>query len=137
MNKSIFKTYDIRGVYPTEINKDVVSVIARACVHILNEGEIIVAYDVRHGSEELAKSVSKAITAEAQKSGKKTLVKFVGPASTPMFYFLVNHFKTTGGCMITASHNPKEYNGMKVVREGAVMIPGIEILDFIDKHNIA
>lgn len=136
MNTSIFKTYDIRGVYPTEINEETVKIVARACAQMFPEGEIIVGYDVRRGSPELAAAFEQTLITEAKNFKKKVTVRNIGLASTPMFYFSVNHFTATGGCMVTASHNPKEYNGLKIVRAGAEMISGLEILDFINKNKL-
>jgi phosphomannomutase len=135
MNTSIFKALDIRGIYPTEINEDAATVIAKACAHVFPEGEIIIAFDARHGSPELAARVRDSFVEEATIQKKKISIREVGLSSTPMFYFLVNHFKASGGIMITASHNPKNYNGMKVVRAGAEMIPGVEVLEYIKKFK--
>lgn len=136
INTSIFKAYDIRGIYPTDINTTIAAMVARACARLFPEGEIVIAHDVRYGSKELAKTIGETLIEEAQKLKKNIIIRNVGLSSTPMFYFLVNHFKASGGCMITASHNPKNYNGIKVVRAGAEMIPGLELLDFIKQHNI-
>ncbi len=132
MNRSIFKAYDIRGIYPTDINAETVTTIGKACVKMFNEGEIVLAHDARHGSPELMKVLEDTITSEAQISGKNITLRVVGLSTTPMFYFLVNNFKASGGCMITASHNPKEYNGIKVVKEKAVMVAGTEVLEIVD-----
>lgn len=137
MNKSIFKAYDIRGTYPDQINENTAAIIAKACAEILPAGEIIVAYDVRHGSLEIAGVVEKTLISTAAQLKKKITVRNVGLSSTPMFYFLVNHFKASGGCMITASHNPKNYNGLKIVKADAEMIQGTAILDFITAHKLA
>ncbi len=136
MNKSIFKAYDIRGIYPQDMNEHVAGAVARACANFLPEGEVLVAYDARHGSPELADSAAAAFKNEVATLNKKSTVRMVGFSSTPMFYFLVNHFNAVGGMMITASHNPKNYNGMKVVKQGAEMIPGTELLAQITKLNI-
>jgi phosphomannomutase len=138
MNKTIFKAYDIRGIYPTDINESVAMVVAKAAAMMFPAGEIIVAYDARHGSTELALQVQATLEAESELSHtKKHSVRNVGMASTPMFYFLVNHFKAVGGVMITASHNPKNYNGMKIVKAGAEMVPGVDVLEFITQHNLS
>jgi phosphomannomutase len=137
MNKSIFKALDIRGIYPTEINEETAVTIAKAVVRMLPDGELIVAHDARHGSPELAAVVKQTLESEAATLGKTITVREVGLSSTPMFYFLVNHFSAAGGCMVTASHNPKNYNGMKIVRSGAEMIPGVETLEFIVNNNLA
>ena len=125
---SIFKAYDIRGIYPTEINKSTATQIGRACAALFKSGKVIIAHDSRYGSVELSKTVSESI---AKASNGTLEVVFVGLSTTPMFYFLVNELNASGGCMITASHNPKEYNGFKVVGEKAHMISGIAIRDTI------
>jgi phosphomannomutase len=132
MNKSIFKAYDIRGIYPTDINEEVVTTIGRACAHILDGGEIIVAHDARYGSAELMAVLEHSISTEAQKLGKMVSIRTIGLSTTPMFYFLVNNYGATGGCMVTASHNPKEYNGVKMVRKGAQMIAGTDVLQAVE-----
>ncbi len=137
MNTAIFKAYDIRGIYPADVNEQVAATVAKAVARMMPEGEIIVAYDARHGSPELALEVQTTLESEAEKLNKKISARNVGLSSTPMFYFLVNHFKASGGVMITASHNPKNYNGMKVVRSGAEMVPGVEILEFITNNKLA
>jgi phosphomannomutase len=132
ITKSIFKAYDIRGIYPKDVNQEAVEVVGKACVKMFPEGEVIVAYDARHGSPELARILENAITTEAAAHNKHITIRAVGFSTTPMFYFLVNHFKAVGGCMITASHNPKEYNGIKIVSEGAVTVSGTDILKIVE-----
>jgi phosphomannomutase len=132
MNRGIFKAYDIRGIYKTDITPETITTIGKACGHLFDEGEIILAHDSRHGSPELMNILKVSIETEADVIGKKISVRAIGLATTPMFYFLVNHFKASGGCMITASHNPKEYNGIKVVRQGAEMVPGTDVLKIVD-----
>ncbi len=134
INRSIFKAYDIRGIYPADINEESVSTVGKACVRMFKEGTFIIAHDARHGSTELIKILERSIDAEAAAKNKSVKVINAGFTTTPMFYFLVNHFKASGGAMITASHNPKEYNGLKVVREGAETVSGTDILSFIDSH---
>lgn len=131
LTTSIFKAYDIRGIYPTDINEEAVKLVGQACVHMFDEGEVIIAYDIRHGSVELSKILEESILSEAAKINKRITVRNAGLSTTPMFYFLVNHFGSTGGCMVTASHNPKEYNGVKIVKAGASMVPGTEVLTAI------
>jgi phosphomannomutase len=135
MNKNIFKAYDIRGIYPTDINVKVVKTIGQACAHILGDGEIIVAHDIRHGSPEMMKTLEDSISEEAQKLGKTVSIRAVGLSTTPMFYFLVNNYKAAGGCMVTASHNPKNYNGVKMVGPGAQMIAGTKVLEVVESFG--
>lgn len=130
MNPSIFKAYDIRGIYPTEINEAGAKQIGRACVKLFKPGKIVIAHDIRHGSEELSKIITESIT---QTSAGQHEIIFVGLATTPMFYFLMNELNATGGCMATASHNPKDYNGFKIAGEKAHMISGVAVLEAINK----
>ena len=144
VSKSIFKTYDIRGVYPKEINDAAVAEIASALVSYFKKGVIIVGHDARLSSPILYKAAIRVLKNESgimnQESGKKISnkpQKFriipVGLITTPMLYFLVNKIKAAGGIMITASHNPKEYNGMKVVGKGGEVMSGKEIYRLIKK----
>jgi phosphomannomutase len=111
MNSEIFKAYDIRGIYPSEINELDVYKTATALCKFLNPTELVVGSDVRLSSPTLKKAAIKAITDQGIK------VIDVGEISTDMLYYAVGHFGYSGGLTITASHNPKEYNGMKIVRE--------------------
>lgn len=124
VNRSIFKTYDIRGRYPRELNKESAALIGRRITEkLFPKGAIIVAHDARVSSPWLYNAlVSGFVIAGA---GKR-LIR-VGFASTPMLYFLVNHLRAAGGVMVTASHNPKEWNGFKVVGKGANIISGHEL----------
>lgn len=128
MDPSIFRAYDIRGIYPTEINETGAIQIGRACAKLFKPGKIVVAHDVRHGAKELSNAIITGIT---QTLGKEHEIIFVGLSTTPMFYFLVNELRASGGCMVTASHNPKNYNGFKIVGEKAHMLSGDTIRDTI------
>jgi phosphomannomutase len=129
MVSSIFKAYDIRGIYPTEINENNASDIGRACAKLLKPGKVIVAHDIRYGSVKLSEAFIKSFK---KASGRRHKIIFVGLSTTPMFYFLINNLGASGGCMITASHNPKNYNGFKIVGEKAGMISGVAIRDVIE-----
>lgn len=128
MDHSIFKAYDIRGTYPTEINETGAMQIGRACAKLFKPGKVIIAHDIRHGSVELSKAVAESIASASE--GQHEIV-LIGLATTPMFYFFVNKLEASGGCMVTASHNPKEYNGFKIVEEKARMVSGTTIGDII------
>ena len=117
----IFKAYDIRGLYGEDITPESVKIITKACARIFKSGHIVVGYDGRHGSELLAGVISK--TLEAQQFEVIT----IGLSTTPMFYFAVNKAGACGGVMVTASHNPKEYNGIKIVGPQAQPISGYDI----------
>jgi len=118
MTPSVFKAYDIRGLYPQEIDELGAYKIAKALCEYLQPTELVVGCDVRLSSPSLKKSVVKAITDQGIK------VIDVGEISTDMLYFAVANYNFAGGLTITASHNPKEYNGMKIVREQSKPISG-------------
>jgi len=111
MKESIFKAYDIRGIYPTEINELDVYKIAKAFCEFVKPSEVVIGADVRLSSPSLKRVAIKAVT----DAGIKVID--VGEISTDMLYFSVAHYGYAGGFSLTASHNPKEYNGMKCVRE--------------------
>lgn len=113
MNKDIFKAYDIRGVYPTEISADDVRNIAMAYATWLKPKKIALGRDVRLSGEELWNAAADGLT----KMGVD--VVDLGVISTDMLYFAVANYGLDGGITISASHNAGEYNGMKLVREQA------------------
>lgn len=118
MNPSIFKAYDIRGIYPDEINEEDAYKIAKAYCKFVKPKEVVIGSDVRISSPALKKSAVNAVTEEGIK------VIDVGTISTDMLYFAVANYGYSGGFSVTASHNPKEYNGMKLVREESKPISG-------------
>lgn len=143
---SIFKAYDIRGIYPTELNKELAFALGRAFAQMrIKETQkehpnIVVSSDSRLSSPELSQSLIEGL----QKSGAN--VYFCGVASTPTFYFVVGHYAYDGGVQITASHNPKEYNGFKLVRADAAPVSidsgimelkkAIQKEDFLDAEKV-
>jgi phosphomannomutase len=127
MQKSIFRAYDIRGIYPSEINEEVVLEIGKALGKYFSKGGIVIGHDCRLSSPSLYEMLIKGFNNE------KFAIHKVGLITTPMLYFLVNNLKASGGVMVTASHNPKEYNGLKVVGEDAVSIKGEEVYKLISR----
>lgn len=130
IDPSIFKAYDIRGIYPTQINEDIAYKIGQAYAEIIKpEGEILVGHDVRIHSQDLKKRIIEGLV----DAGINVLD--VGWMSTDMLYFGVGHYKTAGGIQVTASHNPPEWHGAKMVRENVIPVTfeeGItQIKDFI------
>jgi len=113
---SIFKAYDIRGIFPDELNKDMSYKIGIAVSYVFRPKKVLVARDMRLSSPVLAKALIKGLIENG------TDVVYAGLCSTPMFYFIMakNHYDL--GIMITASHNPKEYNGMKFMKKGNIAI---------------
>ena len=131
MNETIFKANDIRGKYPLEINQETILKITVAlnryfCSRKKRRPKIVVARDGRFGSDELYKAAVKGLR------GANVLQASL--ITTPMFYFLVSRLTADGGVMITASHSPKEYNGLKVVGKNARMMAGREILKIMKKE---
>lgn len=120
IDESIFKAYDIRGVYPDSLNEDVARDIGRAFVHHLglSGARVIVARDMRLSGEALEQAFIEGVT----ESGADVLE--LGMISTDALYFAVGHLEEPGGAMVTASHNPKEYNGFKLCREDAIALSG-------------
>src|SRR3989338_7015596 len=113
INQSIFKAYDVRGKYPEEFNEEAAYKIARASALFLGAKRIAVAMDNRSSSESLKKAVIDGLLAEGIE------VVDCGVSTTPMFYFAVNSQSTDGGIMVTASHNPPQYNGLKITEKRA------------------
>ena len=113
VNTAIFKSYDVRGIYPSEINEDVAYQIGRCFVPLLGAKSVAVGRDMRPSGERLFNAFARG----ASEAGAD--VVDVGLVSTDALYFAVGKYGYDGGVMITASHNPANYNGMKFTREQA------------------
>ncbi len=111
VNLSAFKAYDIRGRIPEEINADLIYDIGRAYAAFVKPKKVAVGRDIRLTSEEFAQALIRGLT----DSGVD--VMDIGLCGTEGVYFATFHYKLDGGIMITASHNPPDYNGLKLVRE--------------------
>ncbi len=135
INPGIFKAYDIRGVYPDDLNEEIAYFIGRAFVKFLGKEKpkVVVGQDNRLSSASLFKSLIKGITDQGAD------VVNIGLSTTPMFYWACANFKFDGGINITASHNPSRYNGFKLIRERAIPISGEsgikEIKKLVIKRN--
>jgi phosphomannomutase len=112
----IFKAYDVRGIYPTDLNEEIAYKIGRAFVTFLKIKEVVVGRDGRLSSPQLFEALVKGITDQGAN------VIDIGLCSTPMFYFGASNSEAS--IMVTASHNPKEYNGFKFCRENVIPISG-------------
>jgi phosphomannomutase len=112
----IYKAYDVRGIYPVEVNASSVSMIGRQCAHIFESGKVIISQDGRYGGTELRQAFCDGLFEEGRRIGRDFELIQVPLSTTPMFYYLVSYYGATGGAMVTASHNPKEYNGIKALR---------------------
>ena len=111
-----FKAYDIRGIYNVDFNKDTVYKIGYFLPKLLKSKAVLVGRDVRTSSDEIFEALSRGI----MDSGAD--VWNIGLATTPMVYFATVHFKADASVQITASHNPAEYNGLKISRTNAVPV---------------
>ena len=118
---SVFKAYDIRGIYPNELNEELIKKIAKAFIAKTRAKKILVGRDERPHSP----SLTHALISTLLKTGAQVIN--IGLATTPMFYFAVVHLKADAGLMVTASHNPSQYNGLKMTLHDAVPIGDQEI----------
>jgi phosphomannomutase len=118
INPAIFKAYDVRGLYPSEVNEEAARAIGRGFVSYLQARRIAVSRDMRLSSP----SVAGAFIEGAREQGAD--VVDYGLMGTDMLYFAVARDGHDGGAQITASHNPKEYNGIKMVRREAFPLSG-------------
>lgn len=118
LDPGVFKAYDIRGIVPDELGPGLARKIGRGLIDYLGAKSIAVGRDMRDSSPEFARALCEG----AMAGGAKVLD--IGMTTTDMLYFAVPHFDLSGGAMVTASHNPKQYNGFKLVREGALALSG-------------
>ncbi|MEO6835608.1 MAG: phosphomannomutase/phosphoglucomutase [Candidatus Tumulicola sp.] len=116
VDPGIFKSYDVRGIYPAELNDDVAYGIGRCFVSMLDAKRIAVGRDMRPSGRKLFEAFARGAT----EAGADVLD--IGMVSTDALYFAVGKFGLDGGVMITASHNPAQYNGMKFTRSEAQAI---------------
>jgi phosphomannomutase len=117
VNPSIFKAYDIRGIYPTDLNEDVAYLIGRAFVTFLQAETVIVGRDMRTSGPAVFEAVTRGITDQGAD------VADIGMVSTDQYYFACTKLGLPG-MMVTASHNPKQYNGFKMVRQMPYLLSG-------------
>ncbi len=120
MTKAItcFKPYDVRGRVPDQLNSDIAYRIGRAYVEFLKPKRVVVGYDIRLSSQELCAALSRGLV----DSGADVIN--IGQCGTEEIYFATSHLGVDGGIVVTASHNPADYNGMKFVRESSKPISG-------------
>ncbi|MEF8846990.1 MAG: phosphomannomutase/phosphoglucomutase [Candidatus Paceibacterota bacterium] len=118
IDSEIFKAYDIRGTYPDQINPEIFYLFGRAYFEFLDGDEVVIGRDARPSSFELFK----ALAAGIEEQGGQVIN--IGEATTPLLYFATGYFEASGGLMITASHNPAGYNGLKVTGENGIPVSG-------------
>jgi phosphomannomutase len=118
LDPKAFKAYDVRGIYREQLDEEGARAIGRAFVEVFQPKRIAVGHDMRVSSP----SMAEAVIAGAAGAGADVLE--LGLVGTEMVYFAVGELGLDGGIAVTASHNPKEYTGMKIVREGALPVGG-------------
>lgn len=134
LDPSVFKAYDIRGIYPENINDDLAYKLGQAYAeYVKPKGEVVVGHDVRLHSEQLKNKVAEGLI----DSGVD--VVDIGLISTDMYYFAVGKYGLAGGIQASASHNPPEFHGFKMIREKVIPITfeeGIsQMRDLIEKNQ--
>ena len=129
LTKKAFKAYDVRGVVPTEVNAEMAYRVGRVFAAMFAAEKVVVGHDIRLSGRELVDALT-----EGLRHGGSDVID-IGQCGTEMIYFATAHLDADGGIMVTASHNPAEYNGMKLVRRGARPISAdtglLEIADMV------
>ncbi len=134
INPSIFKSYDIRGIYPLDLNEETSHLIGRGFVEYTGAKNVVVGRDMRLSSPTLFEALTKGIIDQGAD------VYDMGEVPTEFLYFAVGNYGYETGIMITASHNPKEYNGFKMIKKessGFAMIRGEDIVDIIERAEFS
>ena len=119
VNPGIFKAYDIRGIYPTDLDEQAAYAIGRAFVTFLKADKVLVGRDMRLSGPQIFDAVTRGIMDQGAD------VVDIGMVSTDQYYFACSELKLPG-MMVTASHNPKDYNGFKMVRQMPYLLSGDE-----------
>jgi phosphomannomutase len=128
LSPSVFKAYDVRGIVPDELDAEGAHRLAQAYVAAFEPERMAVGRDMRLSSPDLAAAVIQGAT----EAGADVID--LGQIGTEMLYFAVGEYGYEGGIQVTASHNPAAYNGMKIVRRGAMPVGGDSGLDQIKAH---
>jgi phosphomannomutase/phosphomannomutase/phosphoglucomutase len=131
MKLACFKSYDIRGKLELELTEDIAYRIGFAYAQFLNARSVVVGSDARHSSEPLKQALARGI----MDAGADVID--IGLTGTEEVYFAAFHLEVDGGIEVTASHNPIDYNGMKLVRKGSAPISGDSGLRTIEQLVIA
>jgi phosphomannomutase len=123
-----FKAYDVRGKVPSELNPDIAYAIGRAYADQTGAKKVCIGYDIRNSGPDLYRAMAKGL------NDAGVDVVHLGMIGTEMVYFATAFYGFDGGVMITASHNPPEYNGMKMVRKESRPISGDTGLDEVERR---
>ncbi|HSR36011.1 MAG TPA: phosphomannomutase [Desulfurivibrionaceae bacterium] len=131
-----FKAYDIRGRVPDELNEELAFRIGQAFAATIHPQRVVIGHDIRLSSPALARALAKGLAAAG------VGVLDLGRCGTEEIYFATSHLRVEGGIIVTASHNPADYNGMKFVRSGSQPISGDSGLKEIERlaaqgHRVA
>jgi phosphomannomutase len=128
LDPKVFKAYDVRGIFPTDVDEEGAYAIGRAYVEHFEPRRIAIGRDMRLSAPAMAAAAIRG----ASDAGSEVLD--LGLVGTEMVYFAVGELGLDGGIAVTASHNPKEYTGMKIVRRGALPVGGESgLLDIRDR----
>jgi phosphomannomutase len=118
LDPKVFKAYDVRGIYPGELDEEGAEAIGRGFVEVFEPARIAIGHDMRVSSPAMAEAAARG----AEQAGAEVLN--LGLVGTEMVYLAVGELGLDGGIQVTASHNPKEYTGLKIVRAGALPVGG-------------
>lgn len=128
-----FKAYDIRGLIPDELNMETAEAIGKAYATYLSPRKVVVGHDIRLSSPGICGALSDGLRSQGVDVAR------LGVCGTEEVYFATDHYGFDGGIVVTASHNPKDYNGMKLVRDGSRPISGdsglLEIRDLVAQNS--
>jgi phosphomannomutase len=128
----IYKSYDIRGIYPAELNEETAYKIGRAFADFVKAKRVVVGRDMRLSSDKIFDALAKGITEQGAE------VVNIGLCTSPMLSFAIAFYSYPSGIMITASHNPKEYNGFKMAKQNSEPIgydDGINLIEKLVQEN--
>ncbi len=127
INPKIFKAYDVRGIYPSELDEKAGASIAKALAFFLNADKLVIGRDARTSSPALHKAIINALTEIG------VIVVDIGVCPRPLISYAVAKKSFAGGIMITASHNPPEYNGLKLIQKPNLQLSSPGSMDEIKK----
>jgi phosphomannomutase len=129
IDPEIFKAYDIRGVYPGQFNEEIAYLTARAFAQVMKPKLTVLGRDMRTSSPSIELAVCRGLNDQGSD------VVRIGLTSTPMYYYAVNAYNGDIGITVTASHNPPQYNGLKLT--GPKAIPNIDFVSNDELYRIA
>jgi phosphomannomutase len=134
INPTIFKAYDIRGIYPSELNEQAAFCIGKAFGRYTKAKNMVICHDARISCPELKKGFLEGFSLDGGK------IYDIGQLPTECLYFAVGFYDFSAGVMITASHNPKEYNGFKMIKKSEngniEIIRGKDLLPVVESKNL-